>query len=149
MDSFSALREEIYEHFNLYIYLILPTIVISLYFTATKLLEINLFNLELVDKHTLEISSILFGTLFTILGLYVTLPDNQSRKLMKHYGYDKIISRTLVIGILSSLLLIVLSITNLDSIQRLYLLLIAITETFILIYYFYNVTLFVMSDPGE
>lgn len=107
----------IYEKFNIYIYLIIPIFITSIYFLCFK--DFQLSKIQNYNQYNFEFVLTMLGALLTILGLMFTLPENNYRRLMKKYKHDEIINNTIFSGIISSLVFIVLLIIEvLPSIQE-------------------------------
>lgn len=129
MIKLKNLKRTIYEKFNLYIYLIIPLLVLLAYLVCNVLFDFKLTEIKTLNKHIIDISLTLSGILLTILGLFLALPNTEFRQLMKKYNHDKIINNTLTIGILTMLATTLLStIEKLPNIASL-LFLIGFTET--------------------
>lgn len=136
---------KIYEKFYLNIYIIVPLIVLFLYFISYIFLDFNLNDIVTYNENKIEISMTIAGILLTIMGLFTSLPDTEFRKLMKQFNHDKIINRTLFVGVLSSMFTVILSIIEkLIWIQSV-LFIINITETIIASIWLYK-TLMHIND---
>lgn len=123
-----------FEKFCVNIYLILPAIVVGLYFYLNRKDYIHID-----PKYNFELSIALFGVMFTVLGLYGSLPDSRFKDLLKKYKHNKIVYHSLFIGIVCSMFIVIFVITDFSvKIQNL-LLLIAITETLISSYWIYRI----------
>ena len=135
----------IYEKFNLNIYIIVPLIVLLLYFVSDLLFGFNLADIKTYNENKIEISITISGILLTIMGLFTSLPNTKFRELMKKYNHDKIVNRTLLIGVLSSIFTVILSVSEKLIIIESALFIIGITETIIASIWLYK-TLMHIND---
>lgn len=99
---------KIYEKFNLYIYFVLPIILLLLHYFFVNYRQINILDTSSFSASNFEFVLTMLGVLLTIFGLMFTLPDNDYRKLMRKYKHEKIIFNTIFCGIISSLVFILL-----------------------------------------
>lgn len=129
---------KIYEKFNLNIFIIAPLIVITLYFASYYLLDFNLSSIVTYNYYKIEISMAIAGILLMIMGLFTSLPSTNFRKLMKQYGHDKIIYRTLFFGVLSSLFTVLFAVAEVLVGAQSILFIISITETIIASIWLYS-----------
>lgn len=94
----------IYEKFNIYIYVIIPIFICLLYVYAFYNGILNLSHFEKYNANKFNFILTILSVLLTIYGFMISLPENNVRKLLRRYKHDEIISRTILIGILSSFL---------------------------------------------
>lgn len=132
-------KRTIYEKFNLYIYIIVPIIVLVTYLILNICFKFSLTDVKTLNEKIIDISLTLAGILLTILGLFLALPNTKFRELMKKYKHDMIINNTLIIGILT-----LLATTFLSAIEKFpnvtsILFLIGFTETIIASIWIYNI----------
>lgn len=105
------MKRWIYEKFNLYIYIAIPTLIISIYLLFFK--DAQLSEIDSYNQYKFEFVLTMLSVLLTILGLMFTLPENSYRKLMKKFKHDEIINNTIFSGVITSILFIILLIVEL------------------------------------
>lgn len=99
---------KIYEKFNIYIYLAVPSMVCLVYFLLSNYC---IFDLEMIKKyqeHKFEVALSMLGVLLTVYGFMMSLPENNFRSLMRRYKHDEIINNTIFFGIMASLVFVIL-----------------------------------------
>ena len=94
---------KIYEKFNLYVYFVVPIILLLLHYFFVNCRQINILDTSSFAENNFEFVLTMLGVLLTIFGLMFTLPNNEYRKLMKRYKHGEIIFNTIFCGIVSSL----------------------------------------------
>lgn len=134
---------KIYEGFYLNIYIIIPLIVLVVYIVSYFATDFNLNNIKTFNKNKIEISITIAGILLTIMGLFASLPNTEFRKLMKKYNHDKIINRTLFLGVIASLFTVILSVIERLILIQSILFIVAITETIIASVWIYKTLMYI------
>lgn len=99
---------KMYEKFNIYVYLFIPLILVSVHYLLVNYFHVNFLDTSSFSQRSFEFVLTMLGVLLTIFGLLFTLPDNEYRKMMKLYNHDKIIFNTIFSGIISSLIFMAL-----------------------------------------
>ena len=125
------LKRTIYEKFNLHIYIFIPLIVLAIYFILNHYFDFDISKIKTLNEKLIDISLTLAGILLTILGLFMALPSTEGRKLLKRYGHNKILTKTLIIGTLALLFTTLLSALEIQTIMTYVLLIIGFVETII------------------
>lgn len=101
-----------YEKFNVYIYVIIPALLIAGYLFLNNKYGFCLSKINNYNDYKFEFTYSMLALLLTLLGLMQALPSNRRtlryRKLMKKYKHDEIIYNTLFIGIVASISFIIL-----------------------------------------
>lgn len=126
----------IYELYNLYIYFTIPVVVVLfiLFFIGFEDLPLEVF-----QNFKIEISLSLIGVLLTILGLFASLPDSNFLKLLKRYNHDTILYRTLLLGILSSAVVVALTLIGKFEKGQYIMLIVSLVETVIASIHIYRI----------
>lgn len=126
----------IYELYNLYIYFTIPVIMVLfiLFFIGFEDLPLEVF-----QNFKIEISLSLIGVLLTILGLFASLPDSNFLKLLKRYNHDTILYRTLLLGILSSAVVVALTLIGKFEKGQYIMLIVSLVETVIASIHIYRI----------
>ncbi|MGF3114744.1 hypothetical protein ACQV2R_05120 [Facklamia sp. P12937] len=120
---------KVFEKVNVYIYFVIPFLVCLIYYF---LMISNLLNLQAIDNynnHKFDFVVTLLGTLLTIYGFMMMLPENKFRKALRIYKHDEIINNTIFIGILSSLIFILMYLIGYESWLHDLFFLVTISET--------------------
>lgn len=132
-------KRRLYEKFNIYLYINVPLISLVFYGIIRYCTSFSLKKIVTFNNSKIEIFIAIAGILLTIMGLFISLPGNEFRKLMKKYGHDKIIMRILFIGILSSLLGLILAISELFINLQVLFFIITMTETILATWWMYDI----------
>ena len=98
----------LYEKFNIYIYIIVPAFLCSVYIILLLTGNFDLNCISNYTTHKFDFILAILSVLLTVYGFMLSLPENKFRSLMRRYKYDDIINNTIVIGILSALSFILL-----------------------------------------
>ena len=136
-------RRKAYEKFCLNIYLIVPFLVVLLYFLICYLTEYNLSNSQNFNENKIEISITIAGILLTIMGLFTSLPNTKFRQLMKKYNHDKIINKTLFYGVMTSIITVILAVIEKMILAQSIFFIIAMTETVIASIWLYKTLMYI------
>ncbi|EHR38027.1 hypothetical protein HMPREF9708_00111 [Facklamia languida CCUG 37842] len=119
----------IYEKLNIYIYIVVPVIVLPTYYLLNKHTIFVLSTISTYHEYKFEFVLTLLSVLLTVFGLMFSLPETKYRQLMRIYKHDEIINRTILIGILSCLIFSFLFLTEMLPKLQEYLFLIIFCET--------------------
>lgn len=131
MVKFKKRKRSMYENFNLYIYIYVPSFVLLIYFMLNSYYGFDLVAIKTLNSKLIDISLALSGTLLTILGLFLTLPNTKGRILLKRYGHDKILTTTLIVGIVSFLFTILLDALEIGTCIKYIIFIVGFVETII------------------
>lgn len=133
----------LYEKVNIYIYIVLPIGILILYKFINCISGFNLMVINTYKENVLDISMALVALLLTIMGLFTSLPNTEMRELMKKYSHDKIINRTLFLGVLTSLLTLILSIIEKCLFLQSILFIVSIVETLVASIWLYKTLMYI------
>ncbi|MBO1264458.1 hypothetical protein J3A84_05305 [Proteiniclasticum sp. SCR006] len=130
--------ESLMEIFRKYSPVIVPVLVLVIIVIINS---INSFvNVNQILLHIPSISGTLAGFLFTFFGIFTALPDNNFIKVLKSNGYMKIIHITLITGISTLLVSMVLSIFGVLSYLSISLFIVGVSETMLASFYLFIVS---------
>lgn len=130
---------KMYEKINLYIYIVIPFFMCFIYYF---LLKYQIFNLQTVKNYTerkFDFILSLLGTLLTIYGFMMVLPENKFRLLLRKYKQEEIINKTIFIGIIACLAFVLMYLFGFENFYNDLLFIIASTETLISTHKIYNI----------
>jgi len=127
-----------------YSYVFYPTLGLIFYFSLLKNLIAS--NESKISNEIAPIAGTLAGFLFTFLGIIIALPSTEFTKILKKIGYMNYIYRTLLIGVISLVISMLFSIFRLSSNITIITFVIGISETFLSIYYVYNISVLTMKS---
>lgn len=139
-EIFNNIKEYIKLYFIKYAYIYSPIAGLIIY----NILK-NLFTIKLSEgfiSNLINVSGILAGFLFTSLGMIIALPDNKFTMLLKENGYMKIIYNSMMLGIVSLLISMLIGMFNLSESMAIIFFIVGISETFLSAYYLYRVSYF-------
>ena len=102
------LKENILGFLRTFVYIIAPvfTLSISFYIYKYQIIDINFKNLE---SNLISVSGTLAGFLFTAFIFFISLPDNLFVLRLKKEGYLKVVYKTLIIGVFTLIISLVLA----------------------------------------
>jgi len=132
------INEDVKSFFIRFAYIIAPTVGLFIYFIFKKLSNFNID--DNFVSNLINVSGILAGFLFTSLGIIISLPENKFIQLLKDTGYMKIIYNSMIIGIITLLIAMLLGMFNFKKIPTELSFIIGISETFLSAYYLYRVS---------
>ena len=141
--TFKNFVRDIYEHLMLNIYVISPALVIFVYFLLQYFCDVNLLYVRTFNQSKITYGLSVTAILFTIMGLFSAFPNKNFMKLLKKYGHNRIVLKTLLFGIITSLSLVVLSIFELFNWMHPILFLIATTELVLAVFKIYNISKYI------
>lgn len=141
--TFKNFVRDIYEHLMLNIYVISPALVIFVYFLLQYFCDVNLLYVRTFNQSKITYGLSVTAILFTIMGLFSTFPNTNFMKLLKKYGHNRIVLKTLLFGIITSLSLVILSIFELFNWMHPILFLIATTELVLAVFKIYNISKYI------
>lgn len=127
----------LYEKFNIYIYIIIPLLLILLS-NSFK----HYISKELLQEYSMEFSLIFAVYFLGCMGVLVTIPSSEKLVLLQKYKHIQIVFFTLAIGNISSLLLLVVGFLNYNE-YSVYLYITVIVETVIATIKLFNISKFI------
>lgn len=127
----------IYEKFNIYIYIIVPLIVVSL-----SSLFIQHIQKQGLQQHSVEISLAFLGVFLTLMGILVAFPSSKRLELLQRYKYTQIAYLTLVFGIIFAIALLISALVEYHEYSY-YLFVALITETLLATKKLYSMAKFI------
>lgn len=125
------------------IYVVSPALVIFVYFLLQYFCDVNLLYVRTFNQSKITYGLSVTAVLFTIMGLFLAFPNTNFTKLLKKYGHNRILLKTLLFGIITSLSLVVLSIFELFNWTHPILFLIATTELVLAVFKIYNISKYI------
>ncbi|OFN02599.1 hypothetical protein HMPREF2626_01410 [Aerococcus sp. HMSC062A02] len=130
----------VFEKTVLHSYFLLPLVSSLVYYLFFN------FPLEEIGpflSNILNVQLSFLGILLTLFGLITALPDTNFTKLLQKYGHNKLVSRTLLLGVISSLVSILCSLFEFLNAIQTYLFIVTFSETLILSIWLYKVTKYI------
>lgn len=127
----------LYEKFNIYIYIIIPLLLILLS-NSFK----HYISKELLQEYSMEFSLTFSVYFLCCMGVLVTIPSSEKLALLQKYKHIQIVFFTLAIGNISSLLLLVVGFLNYNE-YSVYLYITVIVETVIATIKLFNISKFI------
>jgi len=139
-------KRNIKEYFNIYIYIIDPVFIITIYKFILNRFSPFIELTNRIQEFSPDIPLAFLGVLLTLLGLLTALPPSKYDKAMKKYNYYSILFSSLLYGIFATLGHLILFLLNILEVYQVYFFLIYISETMISTYWVYQITKLVFSD---
>ena len=127
----------LYEKFNIYIYIIVPLLLLLLS-NSFK----HYISKELLQEYSMEFSLTFSVYFLCCMGVLVTIPSSEKLVLLQKYKHIQIVFFTLAIGNISSLLLLVVGFLNYNE-YSVYLYITVIVETVIATIKLFNISKFI------
>lgn len=127
----------LYEKFNIYIYIIIPLLLILLS-NSFK----HYISKELLQEYSMEFSLTFSVYFLCCMGVLVTIPSSEALALLQKYKHIQIVFFTLAIGNISSLLLLVVGFLNYNE-YSVYLYITVIVETVIATIKLFDISKFI------
>lgn len=139
------MRRSLKEYFNIYIYIIVPILIVAFYkFVLSGFSQFSEITNRLYEFSP-DIPLTFLGVLLTLLGLLTALPPSKYDEAMRKYKYYKIIFSSLAYGIFAALGHLMLFLLNIGESYQVFLFLVYISETLISTYWIYQITKLVFS----
>lgn len=121
----------LYEKINIYVYCIIPLIVISLYLIISRLLDFDLNKIQTFNGEIINISLTLTGVLLTLMAIFASFSNSEFIKYLKEYKHEIIFYRTIFCGIVFLLITIIISVMEILTVLKPIFFLAGFTETII------------------
>lgn len=132
------IKETVKIHFIKFSFIYAPIIGLFIYFLLSKLLKTKL-DTDFMSN-LINVSGILSGFLFSSLGIIISLPSTKFTNFLKETGYMRIIYNSMIIGIMTLLISMLLGMFSISIAATKLLFIVGISETFLSAYYLYRVS---------
>lgn len=125
------LERKILNALNLWTFIISPSFFVLCYHVIETKFKISIFDLNKLNEISFDLSLGILGTLLTILGVFIALPNNERTDLLKKYNHFNIVLKTILTGAIAAITTILFIISNNFQDKVIYLIITMLVETFI------------------